>query len=295
MFNRENWVTKKEVDYYGEKRTTEVVRAGKVAASIIFGGLFLIVLLICVFGSWGTVDAGDRGVKVRLGNVVGTIEPGLYFKFPLIESVKSINVRTQGVIYERENPLTAASSDLQNVNVAVVTNYHVDPTKVVELYKQYQTLENHEQIVIRPIVRDTVKAVSAQYAAGELVTKRAEFAGKVATLLNERLNGAFIVVEQSNITDIQFSPEFSKAIEAKVTAVQLADAAKNKLEQIKYEAQQKIETAKADAEAIRIQAQAINSQGGADYVALQITNKWDGKTCTQYCGDAIMKNLLLTK
>jgi len=258
--------------------------SNKGIAGLIGLGVLVLLGLIVVFSSFGTVDAGERGVKVRLGNVVGTVEPGLYFKTPFVESIHTIDVRTQGVVYERENPLTAASSDLQDVNVAVVVNYHVDPTKVTDLYKQYQTLENHEQIVIRPIVRDTVKAVSAQYAAGELVTKRAEFASKVAALLNERLNGAFIVVEQSNITDIQFSPEFSKAIEAKVTAVQLADAAKNKLEQIKYEAQQKVETAKADAEAIRIQAQAINSQGGADYVALQKIKTWDGHGCTSYCG-----------
>lgn len=253
-------------------------------AKIISHILLVVVFLVFIFGSFGTVDAGDRGVKVRLGNVVGTVEPGLYFKFPFIDQIHSIDVRTQGVIYERENPLTAASSDLQDVSVAVVTNYHVDPNKVVELYKQYRTLQNHEEIVIRPIVRDTVKAISAQYEAGQLVTKRQEFAEKVAQKLNERLNGAFIVVEQSNITDIKFSPEFTKAIESKVTAVQNAEAAKNKLEQIKYEGQQTIVSAQAQAEAIKIQAQAINSQGGADYVALQKIKTWDGHSCVSYCG-----------
>jgi len=56
----------------------------------------------------------------------------------------------------------------------------------------------------------------------------------------------------------------------------LTEASKNKLEQVKYEAQQTIEKAKADAEAIRIQAQAINSQGGADYVQLQAIKVWKG-------------------
>lgn len=277
MFKKENWFVKGK-NRYGED--TEIFRGAKLGVYITAG----LIGLIVIFGSFGTVDAGDRGVKIRLGNVVGVVEPGLYFKFPFIEHIKSIDVRTQAVVYERENPLTAASSDLQEVNVATVTNYHVDPTKVVELYKQYQTLENHEEKVIRPIVRDTVKAISAQYEAGQLVTKRQEFSEKVAQKLNERLNGAFIVVEQTNITDIQFSPEFTKSIEAKVTAVQNAEAAKNKLEQIKFEAQQTIETAKAQAESIKIQAQAINSQGGADYVALQKIKTWDGKSCTSYCG-----------
>lgn len=243
-----------------------------------------LVVLILLFGSFGIVDAGDRGVRIRLGNVHGVVEPGVYFKIPFIENVKKMNVRTQAVVYERENPLTSASADLQDVDIASVTNYHIDPTKVVEIYLQYKDLENFEEKVIRPAVRDTVKATASKYTAGELITKRAEFADGVASKLNERLSDKFMVVEQSNITNIEFSDSFSQAIEAKVTAQQNAEAAKNKLEQIKFEAQQKIETAKADAEAIRIQAQAINSQGGADYVALQKVKIWDGKSCTSYCG-----------
>jgi len=249
---------------------------------LIFLGIIVFIGLILVLGSFGTVDAGEIGVKTRLGNVVGTVEPGLYFKLPIFEKVRKIDVRTQAVVYERENPLTAASSDLQDVSIATVTNYHVDPAKVVELYKQYKTLDNHEQKVIRPIVRDTVKAVSAQFTASELVTKRQEFAEAVSAKLNERLNGAFIVVEQTNITDFKFSEEFTRAIEAKVTAVQNAEAAKNKLEQIKYEGEQKIVSAKAEAEAIRIQSQAINSQGGADYVNLKAVEKWNGVLPTQF-------------
>ncbi len=239
------------------------------------GAIFLIALML-FFGSFGVIDAGERGVKIRLGNTVGTVDPGMYFKFPFVDSVEKISVRTQTVIYERENPLASASSDLQDVSIASVTNYHVDPTKVVELYVQYKTLEAFEESVIRPAVRDTVKAIASQFTADALVTKRPEFAEKVAVTLNERLADTYVVVEQSNITDLQFSESFSKAIEAKVTAVQEAEAAKNTLERIKYEAQQTIETAKATAESQRIQAQSLAAQGGSDYVQLKAIEKWDG-------------------
>jgi len=251
---------------YGEANVPKIITHAVI-------GLVVIVLL---FGSMGTIDAGERGVRVRLGNVVGMVDPGLYFKLPFLESVKTISVRTQSVIYERENPLSSASQDLQDVQIASVTNYHVDPSKVIEVYKQYRTLESFEESVIRPAVRDTVKATASQFAAGDLVTRRPEFAEKVAKTLNDRLVDSYIIVEQSNITDIQFSASFTKAIEEKVTAVQNAEAAKNNLEKVKFEAQQTIETAKAQAETIRIQAQAINSQGGADYVNLKAIEKWNG-------------------
>lgn len=262
-------------DSYGG--TKRVPNTGK----IIRDGILGFVIMVAIFGSFGAIDAGERGVRVRLGNVVGTVEPGLYFKIPFIEKVRKISVRTQTVTYERENPLASASADLQDVNIASVTNYHVDPAKVMDVYIRYKTLETFEESVIRPAVRDTVKAIASQFPAGDLVTKRPEFAEKVALKLNERLVDTYIIVEQSNITDIQFSESFTQAIEAKVTATQNAEAAKNNLEKVKFEAQQQIEKAKAEAESIRIQAQAINSQGGADYVQLKAIEKWNGMLPTQ--------------
>jgi len=273
MFN----YTKKVQSTYGEIEGLNIPK-------IIGHAIIALVVIVVLFGSFGVVDAGERGVKTRLGNVVGIVEPGLYFKMPLIEGVTKMSVRTQSVTYERENPLASASSDLQDVSIASVTNYHVDPTKVVELYVQYKSLEAFEESVIRPAVRDTVKATASQFTAADLVTKRPEFAGKVAITLNERLADTYVVVEQSNITDLQFSESFSKAIEAKVTAVQEAEAAKNTLERIKYEAQQTIETAKATAESQRIQAQSLAAQGGEDYVALKAIEKWDGHYPGTYMG-----------
>lgn len=258
-------------------------------------GVLSLLVLVIVLGSFGVINAGERGVKTRLGNVVGIVEPGLYFKLPFIEHVKVMSVRTQSVIYERENPLASASSDLQDVSIASVTNYHVDPSKVVELYVQYKTLEAFEESVIRPAVRDTVKAIASQYSAADLVTKRPEFAEKVAITLNARLADTYVIVEQSNITDLQFSESFSNAIEAKVTAVQEAEAAKNTLERIKYEAQQTIETAKATAESQRIQAQSLAAQGGEDYVALKAIEKWDGKLPTQMIPGSAVPFLELNK
>lgn len=264
----------------------------KLTKHIILGVLSLFVLIV-IFGSFGTIQVGERGIKTRLGAMVGIVNPGLYFTIPFVEKVTKMNIQTTNVIYEKENPLTAASSDLQDVKIAVVMSYHVDPTKVDVIFQKYGDTSIFEEKVIRPAVRDTVKAVASQFSAEELVTKRPEFTDKALNLLSERLVPQNVSVERVNITNFEFSASFTAAIEAKVTAVQNAEAAKNKLEQIKFEAQQTVEKAKAEAEAIRIQAQAINSQGGADYVALQKIQKWDGHGCTTYCGLETSTGLLI--
>lgn len=248
-------------------------KVGKIIGHIVL----LLVALIVVFGSMGTIDAGERGVKTRFGAVVGQVDQGLYFKLPIIETVHKMNVQTKTVKYELEDPLFSASRDLQDVKISVLLNYRLDPAQVKTIFQQYGTVEQYEERIIRPAVRDTVKAVSGQFTAEELVTKRGEFTDAVVKVLNERLADKFVTTERVNITNFEFSKSFTEAIEAKVTAVQNAEAAKNKLEQVKFEAQQTVETAKAQAEAIKIQAQAINSQGGADYVALQAIKAWDGK------------------
>lgn len=256
------------------------LRTGRVIADVLIALMVLGLLL----GTFGTVSAGERGVKTRFGAVVGTIQQGLYFKIPLIEKVVKMDVRTQSLTATKEAPLSAASNDLQDTKLAVVVNYHIEPSTVANIYQQYGDADTYYHNVVDPLITATIKAIASQYTAADQIQKRQEMSTRALTALQVAFEGRNVAIEKADITDISFSDAFTQAIEAKVTAVQQAEAAKNKLAQVQYEAQQKIETAKADAEAIRIQAAAINSQGGADYVALQKIKAWDGKACTSYCG-----------
>lgn len=253
---------------------------------LIGNGILGLIIIILLFGSMGIVSAGEKGVKTRLGKVVGTVDTGLYFKLPFFESVHKIDVRTRVIKNEHyvntdgevvsNNPLDSASKDLQDVQVSIVVNYQIDPNKVVEIYTQYKTEEAFEEGVIKPLIKQEAKNVTSQYTAEELVTKRAEYNDRVSTSVAAAVATKSIILQQTNVTNIGFSQSFNSAIEAKVTAEQQALTAKNKLEQVKYEAQQQIETAKATAEAQRISSAALAAQGGEDYVQLKAIEKWDG-------------------
>lgn len=262
------------------------LRAGKIVAHVVLA----LLILILVLKSFGTIGAGERGIKTRFSAIVGTVPQGLFFKIPFLEKVHKMDVKTRTINYDKNgkegdsrdtSQLFGASKDLQDVSIGVVVNYHIDATKVTDIYAQYSSVENYEANVIEPVVREIVKSTSAQYTAEELVTKRADYSDKVNAALATQFTAKNAILERFSVTNFEFSKAFSQAIEAKVTAVQNSEAAKNKLEQIKAEAQQTIEKAKAEAEAIRIQAQAINSQGGADYVSLKAVEKWDGKLPVQ--------------
>lgn len=258
--------------------------------SLVKWAVIALFILVIVFSSFGNISTGERGVKTRLGAVVGTVDPGAYFKVPFIEGVSVMDVKTRTINYDKNgqegdavdtSQLYGASKDLQDVKIGVVVTYNVDPSKVVDIFSQYKSVDAYEASVIEPIVRKVVKATSAQFTAEELVTKRAEYGDEVTKALTEQFAANSATLTGFSVTNFEFSAEFTKAIEAKVTATQNAEAAKNKLEQIKYEAQQTIETAKATAEAQRIQAQSLAAQGGSDYVQLKALEKWDGHLPTQ--------------
>lgn len=248
-----------------------------------FFGLVILVIvgLTLFFGAWTVVNPGERGIKVTLGTVDQNIlNPGFHFKLPLFTGVEKISVQTQ----TDSDKLPAASSDLQDVTIETVVNWHVDSASVIPVYQQYQGLDNYTSSVIGPIIRDAVKATSAKYTAEELVQKRDQFASDVAVLLHDELAQKGAVFERVNIVNFEFSDSFTKAIEAKVVAQQDALAAQNKLQQVQFEADQAVATAQGQAKAIAIQAAAIQSQGGADYVKLQWIARWNGALPTTELG-----------
>lgn len=239
----------------------------------IFVWMFIgIVVLIIIFGAVYTISAGYRGVILTFGKASNVaVGEGLNFKIPLVQKVIKMDTRTQ----KYEADLTAASADLQDVKTKIAINYHLNPESVPEIYRTIGI--DYAVKVIFPLEQESNKAATAQFTAVELITKREQVRTQMESILREKLAPKGIVVESISIVDFAFSPSFSQAIEAKVTAEQNALAAKNKLEQVKYEAEQRITQAKGEADAIAIQAQAINSQGGKDYVQLQAISKWDGK------------------
>lgn len=257
---------------------------------LIVVGLFSLIGLFAFFGSFGTVDTGYRGVVIHLGNPTGEIkDQGFYWKAPFITDVVEMSVQVQ----KTEVEASAASRDLQDVTTKVALNYRLDPASVGTLYQDVR--KDYDIKLVQPRLQESIKAATSQYTAEELVTKRSEVRDKIEMNLRDKLLSYGLIVDQVNIVDFSFSPSFNAAIEKKVTAEQDALAAKNKLEQIKFEAQQTIESAKAQAESIKIQAEAVNSQGGADYVSLQAIQKWDGQLPTQMIPGSSVPFINVTK
>lgn len=245
--------------------------------------LFLIINPVTI------INAGQRGVVLQFGKVVRIFDEGINFRTPFVERVVTMDVKTQ----KHESKANSASRDLQTVNATVAVNYSLNPILVGDIYKGIG--KDYEKLVIDPAIQESIKASTAQFSAEELITKRESVREGMERLIVDRLSKRGFVVEAVNIVNFEFSDSFDKSIEAKVVAEQNALASKNKLEQTKYEAEQQIVTAKATAETIKIQAEAINSQGGADYVNLKAIEKWNGVLPAQMIPGSTVPFINLTK
>lgn len=239
----------------------------KIIRNIIIGVVVLMILL----GSFFVVGPGQKGVifNTFTGIKDKTYDEGLHFKLPFFETPYKFEVRTR--IFK--DKASAASKDLQVVSTEVALNYHIDKNKVNELFKNIGA--NYEERIIDPSIQEVVKAITAKHIAEELITKRQLVKDEIKANLRDRLAGYYIILDDLSITNFDFSDEFNKAIEAKVTAEQNALREQNNLKVVEFQAQQKITQAKGEAEAIRIVNEELSkSPRYIDYLTIQ---RWDGK------------------
>jgi regulator of protease activity HflC (stomatin/prohibitin superfamily) len=250
---------------------------------IVVAIIILIIVGVIATASVKIVDSGHRGVLLHW-NAVDLINPpleeGLHFVIPFQDEVVNIEVRTLKYASEARS----ASKDLQTVETTVTVNYHPDKEKIHILYKNLGL--DYESRVIEPAIEETVKQVTANYNAEELITKRPQVKQDIEFSIRDRLNQFNVITEVISITDFEFSSLFSSAIESKVEAEQKALQAENDLRRIEVEARQReanaiglananIAEAKGEAEAIAIINKALSEN--PNYLEWLKTQAWDGK------------------
>ncbi len=256
-----------------KKKRRKHMKNTKTLTKIIVGAVCAIVLIAVASSCFTVVKAGHTGVVMTFGAVEDKVmSEGLNFKIPFIQSVVQMNNRTQ----KTETEGTASSKDLQIISYVVAVNYHVNDASSASLYQNVGL--DYGSVIIVPAIQESIKAVTAQYTAEELITKRQTVGDQIKSALSDKISEYGIVVEIFNIVNFDFSDEFNAAVEAKQTAQQNALKAEQDLARIEVEAKQKITQAEAEAESIKLIQDALAKS--PDYVEYIKWNKWDGKLPT---------------
>ncbi|MDR1140516.1 MAG: prohibitin family protein [Planctomycetaceae bacterium] len=248
----------------------------------VIAGLILILLVAGFYHSVCIVEPGNVGVVIRLGEAQpNALEEGIHLVVPFVTTIKPLDIK----IKKAEVKTAAASKDLQTVNAEIVVNYRIDKTNAIKLFRDIGI--NYLSIVIEPQIQESFKAGAAKYTAEALITERSDVSAGIRESISSRMQQFGVIIDAVNITNFDFSQEFNKAIEEKMTAEQRALQAENELERYKFEARQKVETARGEAEAVmeraKAEAEALNLK--KQYVTLELiwlsaVEKWDGQLPT---------------
>lgn len=251
------------------------------------------------------VETGEVGVKTTFGKVDNTsLSPGLYWYMPGVSKINILSTRVQTVADDNQ----AASKDLQNVQTQLTLNYHLgtqDPVShFVRLGADQTSIENN---IVKPSMSEAFKAVVAQFNAEELITKRDVVSNQISDLLSKKLKQYDLYVDTISITGFKFSDAYAQAIEAKQVAEQNANKAKNDLQRITVEAQQKVVEAqgqadskvveaKAQAQAMQLQKQIVTPeliQLKQLEIQSQMISKWNGELPTYTMGNSSPMSMML--
>ena len=113
-------------------------------------------IVVVAASSWYTVDQTERGVLLRYGAVIGTAQPGLGFKIPLMDSIQKVSVKTATVTWDKMN---SYSYDQQPADLKISVTLRAAPEKVADLYAKFGALQTAVNQVVSPVVNQQVKVV----------------------------------------------------------------------------------------------------------------------------------------
>ncbi|MFN5972334.1 MAG: prohibitin family protein [Microcystis sp.] len=237
----------------------------------LIGGLLATIVILAAFNAYVIITPGQAGVLSVLGKAKdGVLLEGLHFKPPFVSSVDIYDVTVQ----KFEVPAQSSTKDLQDLSASFAINFRLDPTQVVAIRRTQGTLQNIVAKIIAPQTQESFKIAAAKRTVEEAITRRSELKEDFDNALSTRLEKYGILVLDTSVVDLNFSPEFARAVEDKQIAEQRAQRAVYITQEAEQQAQAEVNRAKGKAEAQRLLAETLKEQGGGLVLQKEAIEAW---------------------
>ena len=234
--------------------------------------IILITLTLFIgFNSFVILNPGQAGVISILGKARdGVLLEGIHFKPPLVSAVDIYDLTVQ----KFEVPAQSSTKDLQDLTARFAINFRLDPIQVVEIRRKQGTLANIVSNIIAPQTQESFKIAAARRTVEEAITKRNELKQDFDDALSARLDKYGIIVLDTSVVDLDFSPEFARAVEEKQIAEQRSKRAVYVAQEAEQTAQADINRATGKAEAQRLLAETLKAEGGQLVLQKEAIQAW---------------------
>lgn len=228
------------------------------------------------------IPAGHVGVVYDRGRGVLSfpMNEGLNFAIPFWQQITLYDARLQEYTMSathdegamrKDDSLDAPTGDGQTVKVDATVLYKIDTTKAPEIHKTIGV--NYVDKLIRPFSRSQIRMVISRYTAPAIYSENRQEAETIMTKeIAELLAPKHVVVDKVLLRAVNFSSEYSQAIEAKVIAEQRVKQAEFEVKEATQRAQAKIAEAKGLAEAQTLQKATLTQE----FLQLEAIKKWNG-------------------
>ena len=168
------------------------------------------------------VDGGHRAVIFDkfAGVKQAVVGEGTHFMIPWVQQPIIYDIRAR----PKNVPAITGSKDLQNVNITLRILFRPKPDALPGIYTTLG--ENYDDRVLPSITNEVLKAVVAEFDAGELITQREMLSARVHKELTTRAEQFGLILDDISITHLTFGREFTVAVELKQVAQQEAEKAR---------------------------------------------------------------------
>lgn len=224
----------------------------------------VIVVLICLFGSFYKVGEQQQAVITMFGKVIDTKGAGLYGKIPFIQKVHMVDTTTHGLqigyrnsdegSYDVPEEALMITSDFNFVNVDFYLEYRVSNPQV------YLYATGDPEAILRNTAQACIRTVISNYVVDDVITTgKSQIQADIREMLNDELIKNDIGLQLVNITIQDAQPpteEIMQAFKSVETAKQGKETAINNAKKYQNE---KVPQAEADADKIVQQAEAAKA------------------------------------
>ena len=223
--------------------------------------LTLLALIVGIFLLSGIRIAQEyeKSVVFRLGRLVGTRGPGIYYLLPLLEWQRKMDLRTVTVNIEQQETITR---DSVTVKVNAVLWYRIkDPLKAVVEVENYRA-------AVYAMALTALRNIIGQHMLDEVLKERDKINTLLKSIVEQTTNGWGISIEMVEMKDVEMPEQMQRVMAQEAEAIREKRARIVKAEAEKEAAYKLLEAAKMMSEspmALELRRMQMITEVGADH------------------------------